>query len=423
MVSPSKLAFGTIRPILDSLSRVNRFGSASRLTVSVGLVLGSLATHLWLVLASRLFDYSRPFGDLSLYNYWAFQINQGGPVLGFQTDWVYPGLALVLIWLPSQITIISYEAAWLLLVFLLNTIVLLSVANYQSENRSGPGASWFFLLGLALLGPVAISRIDSPSAALALFGIALLVSNRKGLAAAMFTIAGWIKVWPVALFLALLVSVKQKMRPLLVASGLTATILAIGFSQSPSAILSFVFSQQQRGLQIESVAATWWMWLTHFGLSDIYFDEQILTNQIRGPFVLEVAALLDLFMVLALVTIAALAFRSRGQGKDELEVFVWTAVAAVTALIVFNKVGSPQFIIWLLVPMVAGVYMRIQGFSKLVFTILMIAFLTQLIYPVFYLDLLALEVFPLVILTMRNLLLVAVMIYALLGLTRKQSLK
>lgn len=399
---------------MDHLSQAQRFAQIG------SVIVGSIFVHLWLVLASRIFESARPFGDLSLYNFWADQLNQGMPILGLQTDWVYPALALIPIWLPSFL--LNYEFGWLLLIFFLNTSVALAL-NIRSPARSRPSqAGWIYLASLVALGPVAISRIDSVSLALAIFGMIAIGAGHMKSATAWLTLAGWVKIWPIAVFLAMLAGFKDRKGPLLVATGISAAILLIGFSQGGLSVLSFINTQQGRGLQIEAVLATGWLWLASVGLAEIYFDDEILTNQIRGAWVNELSGITNWVLFLAIAAVFVLALRANQKGLESRTVFVWAALAGVAALIVFNKVGSPQFILWLALPLIAGVYFRTPRFGFVLVFGLAVGVLTQLVYPVFYLDLLALQVGPLALLTLRNLLVIGLLVIGVLRLTRKQTL-
>jgi hypothetical protein len=87
-------------------------------------------------------------------------------------------------------------------------------------------------------------------------------------------------------------------------------------------------------------------------------------------------------------------------------------------LIVFNKVGSPQFMTWLAVALVALIFFEVRSIKTPLVIGVAILFLTQLIYPVFYTELLGLQTLPLWLLTIRNLLLVWLLIWANLRLSR-----
>jgi membrane-bound ClpP family serine protease len=68
--------------------------------------------------------------------------------------------------------------------------------------------------------------------------------------------------------------------------------------------------------------------------------------------------------------------------------------------------------IWLAVPLVALVFFSTNKSKVALAMGAAILLLTQLVYPVFYIELLGLESMPLGLLTVRNLLLVALLIWA-----------
>ena len=408
-------------PILDSLSGMGIVVNQLAILRISSLVAASFLVHLWALTASKLFPDAISFGDLSLYDYWAYQVDNGTGVYGLATEWVYPALAFVPIWIAGAINIVSYEISWLVLVFALNTAAVLLMVRPASNGRlfSGTYASWAFIAALFLLGPVAVSRIDSVSAALAIFGLVAISRKSTGLAAALFTVAGWIKIWPIAMFAALVAAFQNRVKAFVVATLITAGVIAVGLVAGGTKVLSFVSQQQERGIQIEAVMATPWMWLAKFGSANLFFDDVVLTNQVSGAFVQELASISNYILFGALGITFFLAIRAVQAGRDRTQVFVLASLTGVLDLIVFNKVGSPQFMIWLAVVLVALVYFGIKK-SKLALVFgAAILLLTQLVYPIFYVELLGLETLPLGLLTLRNLLLVALLIWANVQLSRK----
>ena len=388
------------------------------------LVAASFLVHLWALTASKLFPDAISFGDLSLYDYWAYQVDNGTGVYGLVTEWVYPALAFVPIWIAGALNLVSYEVSWLAVVFVLNTAAVLLLVRRESNGGvfTGTKASWAFLSALLFLGPVAVSRIDSVSAALAILGLVAINRNTTGIAAALFTIAGWIKIWPVALFVAMIAVFKKRLQAITVATIISASIIGIGLLAGGTKVFGFVLQQQERGIQIESVMATPWMWLAKFGSANIFFDDSILTNQISGPSVQELAAVSNYLLFIALAITVLLAIRAVRAGRNRTQVFALAALTGVLDLIVFNKVGSPQFMIWLAVPLVGLVFFGINKSKVALAMGSAILLLTQLVYPVFYIELLGLEIMPLVLLTVRNLLLVALLIWANTQLLKKTDL-
>ena len=411
-------------PILDSLSVMGIVVNQVAVLRISSLVAASFLVHLWALTASKLFPDAISFGDLSLYNYWAYQVENGTGVYGLATEWVYPALAFVPIWIAGAINIVSYEISWLVIVFALNTIAVLLLVRPATNGKllSGTYASWAFLAALLLLGPVAVSRIDSVSAALAIFGLVAIGRNYKGTAAALFTVAGWIKIWPIALFAAFFAAFEKKARALLIATAISLSVISVGLIVGGTKVFNFVLQQQERGIQIESVMATPWMWMAKFGMANLFFDDVVKTNQVSGPLVQELSSIANYILFIALGITFFLAFRAIRAGRDRTQVFVVAALTGVLDLIVFNKVGSPQFMIWLAVPLIALVYFGINR-SKIALIIgSAILLLTQFIYPVFYIELLGLETLPLWLLTIRNFLLVALLVWANMQLSRKADL-
>jgi hypothetical protein len=215
---------------------------------------------------------------------------------------------------------------------------------------------------------------------------------------------------------------KKRLQAIIVASIISASIIGIGLLAGGTKVFGFVLQQQERGIQIESVMATPWMWLAKFGLANIFFDDSILTNQVSGPLVQEVAAVSNYLLFVALAITALLAIRAVRAGRNRTQVFALAALTGVLDLIVFNKVGSPQFMIWLAVPLVALVYFGVNKSKVALAMGAAILLLTQLVYPVFYIELLGLESMPLGLLTVRNLLLVALLVWANTQLLKKTDL-
>jgi hypothetical protein len=94
------------------------------------------------------------------------------------------------------------------------------------------------------------------------------------------------------------------------------------------------------------------------------------------------------------------------------------SLALVTTLVVFNKVGSPQFMLWIAAAIAAGMVLDPgTGWKYPAGAMLVTAGLTTLIYPVFY-DALRYDLNPVIaaLLTVRNLLVVSIYGWSLLRL-------
>jgi hypothetical protein len=191
--------------------------------------------------------------------------------------------------------------------------------------------------------------------------------------------------------------------------------LALG---SGTNVLSFITQQTSRSLQVESPVSTLWMWLSYFhvGGSFPYYNETINTFEVTGPSTLAVAALLNPLLGMAALVIAALGVVAVQRGAPVTELLAPLSLAFVTAFIVFNKVGSPQYMTWIAVPILLGLATHAMGFGRSFrfpsIIALAAAGFTQVFYPYWYEQLLYLNVPLLVALTVRNILTVVLFVWS-----------
>ena len=381
--------------------------SAAFLFVQIGLVLLGL---------DGIFT---PMGDIFYaYQPWAERMLQTGHLLGLQEPWVYPFPNLIFVLMPA-LAKGDYQAAWLVISGVFSAFAFgLLLTTRKISHRLRVKAAWAWIAVIALLGPVSVSRLDTPSIALAIIGVVFWIQLRVRMAAALISMAMWLKVWPVALLVAAATSIGRA-RAVLVAALTSATlVLAIGYlvGGRPANLLSFVTEQSSRGIQIESPWALFWLWAGLFngGKSGSYFDGPLQTFQVFGPYTVLFANLLGPVMYLALGITAFLGYRaSKAQSLfgGAHGVFAWTSLTAVLDLIVFNKVGSPQYYGWLMVPLIAGILGDVWKNRVIPIALFSLALLTGIIYPYIYDSILSSQPWALAVLSLRDVCAVALLIY------------
>jgi hypothetical protein len=380
------------------------------------LWLATILVHLWLIFEANSNPQTAPFNDVHLYGFWAEQVAQGHGVLGITNPWVYPFVALGPILLAKIIGAgAGMLTGWLILICTINIIGVSAIVDWGQEGNVACRSATYYLAFIALLGPVAIGRIDSVSTFLAMLGLVQIYRNRLKVGIALFTLGAWVKIWPVAAAITMISSAKSRIRLSLTAIGSALAVLALGFMLGGNESLwSFISTQGARGLQVESVTATFWVWAAKLGApgAGIYFDNQLVTNQVSGPFTSEAATLLSLVMVGAVAITAYLGFRAYRSGANFKHLFATSLLTATLDLIVFNKVGSPQFELWLSVPLMAGILLGVPRWRFALIAGLTIGLLTNLLYPVFYMDLMGLGNLGVWILTIRNASLVVLLVWA-----------
>jgi hypothetical protein len=335
-------------------------------------------------------------GDVTLvYQRWFDAWTQGGPLVGLQTDWVYPVLALLPV-LAAGALPHAYLVAWLALV-----IALDAVAFHWIGRRDPSAARWWLFLLLAL-GPVSIGRIDSVAAPLVLLGGLVLV-RRPRTAAVLLTVASWVKVWPAVAVLAATVTGPRR-RWIVLSAVLTSAVVVAGDTALGGAahVLSFLTQQAGRGLEFEAPVTTIWLWLGAFGLAHVRtaFDPRLLDVEVLGDGTRQAASATTLLMgALVLVVLVLALVVARRSGASAPRTFPPLLLALTLVLIVTNKVGSPQYVTWLGPPVVLGLIADRRRFARIAACVLTVAVLTQVAS---YTAFLGLGVVTLVMLTVRN---------------------
>lgn len=362
---------------------------------------------------------SQPMGDVVLvYQPWSEAALGGDGVVGITEPWVYPQPALLPMLVAQLLAwpltgLVSgtgaYLIGWAVLVTALDAAGF-SVLVGRTGSAARRSAGWFWTAALLLLGPIAMYRIDAVTVALAIIGGCWLV-GRPAVAAVLLAVAAWIKIWPGALIVAAVIAARTRIRLLLafvaVSAGVVALLLLLGGGPH---LFGFVTEQTARGLQIEAVAATPFMWMAAAGAASIDYSFEILTFQIGAPGAEPVSALLTPLMVLAVGALVALGVIRAGRGAAFPRLLPPLALSLVVVLIVTNKVGSPQFQSWLIAPVILWIVFDRTRSGVPAAIVLVLCGLTCLIYPLTYDALLRAELLPVLLLTARNALLIVLLV-------------
>ncbi|WP_292905298.1 hypothetical protein [Microbacterium sp.] len=373
---------------------------------------------------------SQPMGDVVLvYEPWAASALSGGPIVGVTETWVYPQLALVPM-LAAKILSLpligglgasgAYLIAWALMITVLDALAF-GVLTRRSSAQPRRIAAWFWCAALLFLGPIALYRIDAVTVPLAVIA-GLWLTRRPVIAAALLTAGAWIKIWPGALLVAAVVAGRARLRMLFAAALVTAGVVAVLFLLGARAeIFGFLTEQTGRGLQIEAVAATPFLWLAMTGGARIEYSFDILTFQIVAPGADAVGSVLTPLMLLVVLAVAAIGAVKAVRRAAFSRLFPPLALSLVVALIAVNKVGSPQFQTWLFAPVILWLVLDRTRAKVPAAIVLALAALTCLVYPLNYDALLRAEFLPILVLSVRNILLLVLLIVGIRALVRVPS--
>src|SRR5690606_13331850 len=157
----------------------------------------------------------------------------------------------------------------------------------------------------------------------------------------------------------------------------------------------------------------------------VEYDDVIYTYEVLGEAPDAVAQALDVALPVAALLLAALVWWAARRRPDRVgDVLLLGATAELLALIVFNKVGSPQFIAWIGPPLAAAIALgsRSQGTRRTWFLpalgTLVVARLTMEIYPIRYGEFLGGWPLATTVGALRNALLVALLVGAVVRLVQ-----
>lgn len=388
-----------------------------------------LTAHLVVAVSGWLLP-SQPMGDVVLvYQPWSRAALSGEAIVGITESWVYPHLALVPMLIAQLLALPltplvgatdAYLVGWALLVIVVDALALALLLRGRGRRRRM--AAWFWVAALLLLGPIAMYRIDAVTLPLALAG-GLWLATHPRLGAAALTAGAWIKIWPAALLAAAVAatvdagrrSLRVALTALSVSIAIIATLVWLG---AGARVLGFLTAQTGRGLQIEAVVATPFLWAATRGDARIEYSFDILTYQVTAPAASAVAAATTPVMAIAAGAILLLGVLRACAGARWQRLLPPLALALIVVLIVTNKVGSPQFTTWLIAPaMLWIVFDRARAHTAATLVLLLCA-LTFCIYPLTYDGLLAARAVPVVLLTLRNAMLVVLLIVAVRAVVR-----
>lgn len=385
------------------------------------LVAGFVISRGWVVLQAVLHT-GEIFGDVSLYHWWARQGFSAGSWPVLHHDWVYPAAALIPVALPAVGTsgFVAYAVGWSAMVIAVGALATWRLVRTRPRGRL---AAWWWFLFLVALGPIWLGRLDGVIAPLVL--LALLEARRRpAVATAVATLGAWIKIAPAAVVVALGATqrtVRGFLRDVVLPGALVSmTVVGLALLGGAGERAWSVFGEQRaRTLQAESVAATWFSVARLWDPSvEIEYNRVIFTYEFAGDAARAVASALDVLLPVAVVLIGLLSFAA-ARRRPELahDVLLLSAAATLLALIVFNKVGSPQFVAWLGPPIAAALALAGPDarhlWSPPALGMLVVGALTQILYPLEYGRFIGGDPLMVVLPALRNVGLVALLVGAL----------
>ena len=327
----------------------------------------------------------------------------------------YPPGALPVFLLPAvdRPAYVRYEREFQILVGLLAAGTLLAMAWALQSLRASPrrfaAALGFFALAPLVLGSVVIYRYDMWPTALTVAGLAAILAGRNRVGFVSLGVGIAAKLFPGVLIPPAVAYVwrTRGRQEALVCLGCAAAAVALFvvpfLAIAPGGVWSSIQRQANRPLQIESLGSAILLAAHQVGGLHLTMVTSHGSQNLAGSLPHALGSAESVLLAVSLLVI----WTAAALGPARPERLVRHCAASVTAFVLFDKVLSPQFMIWLLplVPLVRG--RRGLAASALLGLALL---LTQLWFPVRYWDLaLRFAAFPSWLVVARDLTLLALL--------------
>jgi Glycosyltransferase family 87 len=299
--------------------------------------------------------------DVPLYVHYAGLVRSGHvPYRDFAFE--YPPAALPPMLLPAYMSW-SYATSFAVLMGVCGAGCIAAAASALRAVGAWPERTWPALLAIGVsplvLGSLFDTRFDLWPALLAVGGLAALVRERSVVSGVLLGLGFAAKLWPAALLPIAVVHLWRRRGRAGAVAVSVGFVLAAAACFVPFAVLApdglrAMFSDQLgRPLQVESLGAAVLMAAQHLGMRPLTtitsHGAQALSGRGAG-----LAA--DLSTPAEILAVLGVWFAFARRRAADAEAALLAAAAAVAALVAFDKVLSPQYLIWLapFVPLVRG---------------------------------------------------------------------
>jgi hypothetical protein len=290
--------------------------------------------------------------DVPVYQHYAQLVRHGAvPYRDFRFE--YPPAALPPMLLPAYMSW-SYATSFAVLMGVCGAACIAAAASALSAVGASTARTWAALVAIGIsplvLGALFDTRFDLWPALLAVGALVAIVRERPIVSGALLGLGFAAKLWP-AVLLPIAVVHLWRRRGEPAALAVVASFLAVTAAcflpfavLGPHGLRAMFTDQLDRPLQVESLGAALLMAAQHLGVSSLTTVSTHGAQALRGRGT-GLAADLSTVLEIAFVVAVWVVFTRRRNADGEAVLLA--AGAAVTALVAFDRVLSPQYLIWL----------------------------------------------------------------------------
>jgi hypothetical protein len=339
-------------------------------------------------------------GDAVFYEEWARRVVDDGEFPYREVRIEYPPGALPFILAPRLALPENLYRKGLGALFVAADAAGLAGLVALSRRGGSLLGAWLWVAGVPLLGPISFGRLDIVPAVTTILLLERASRHRW------FGTGGWLaygvlaKLYPLVLAPSLFAVAAH--RKALVAGFATVTIaaLALFFGVLPEMWDTVVGYHSQRGIQIESLWGAGLLVASKFGYTiSVVHDFGAEHVRSGASSLLKVVGLVASLAVVSITSLVAARRLRRGDvsGLSSL------LLASLTLLVGVGTVFSPQYVLWLIALGAAAAAWKDGPARPIALSLVPIAFLTQLLFPFLYQELLEGHPVAVAVLALRNL--------------------
>jgi uncharacterized membrane protein len=299
--------------------------------------------------------------DVGVYLHYS-DLVRGGAVPYRDFHFEYPPAALPVMLLPSYMSW-SYTTSFAVLMGVCGAGCIAAAASSLRVVGAGAERTWVALLAIGVsplvLGSLFDTRFDLWPALLAIGALAAVVRERPVVSGVLLGLGFAAKLWPAVLLPLALIHLWRRRGPASALAVVAAFVAVAAACFVPFAVLgpdglrAMFADQLNRPLQVESLGAAVLMAAQHLGMSPLTTVTSHGAQGLSGRGAGLAADLSTVFEVAAVGAVWVVFARRRNAGGEAVLI---AAAASVAALVAFDRVLSPQYLIWLtpFVPLVRG---------------------------------------------------------------------
>ena len=326
--------------------------SSGRLTRGSWVWPAVIASALFLVSCllayGGLLSHARP-GDTYSYSRYGRALVEHGriPYRDFYDE--YPPGSVGVFALPAILWNAHYVLVFKLLMSACGVGFVVSAAWILERLRLSPLRLAPLVLAPVLMGPVFLNRYDPLTALLTVLALVAVLRRRDRTAGALLGVGTAMKIYPAIGALVAAWHVRDRIGAAVAFLVAGALLTVPFFVLAPGGVGYSIWTQLRRHLEIESIGASVLMALDKLGLHHTHWIAGAPGSIDLGGRLPDVVGVLSTVVSFALVALVVWAYR---RGPDSEVRLVTAFAASIAAIMIFDKVLSPQYLTWL-VPFVS----------------------------------------------------------------------